>query len=194
MRSAATVAAVCGFLLNIGIAQVKPRASVQPTRLEAFAGQPTAKITWSRKVGQIESDEARVIVTALMIKDAVQPPHQMCGIRFDLANKNTRDQVYLEEAKLGAVRKALEEIDSGIERYRKQPADSPYRYYGSAEFWHPHVKVHTLNAAYYIAPDSSGLSLSAYKDQGFRFPNRRPSELAKAIGKAAEELKQHCRS
>jgi hypothetical protein len=194
MRSAVTVAALCGFLLNVGLAQVRPTPSLQPTRLEAFAGQPTARVIWSKDVGQIESDEARVIVTALMIKDAVQPPHQMCGIRIDLANQNARDQIYLEEAKLEAVRKALEEIESGIEGYRKEPADSPYRYYGAAEFWHPHLKLHTLNAAYYIAPDSSGLSLSAYKGQGFRFPDHRPSELAKAIGMAMDELKRHCGS
>jgi len=42
--------------------------------------------------------------------------------------------------------------------------------------------------AYYIAPDSSGLALSAYKAQGFRFPGHRPSELAAAIGRAIEEL------
>jgi hypothetical protein len=194
MRLAVTVAALCGFLLNIGPAQVRPTPSLQPTRLEAFVGEPTAKVTWSKEVGQIESDEARVIVTALMIKDAVQPPHQMCGIRIDLANQNARDQVHLEEAKLEAVRKALEEIENGIDGYRKEPVDSPYRYYGAAEFWHPYLKVHTLNAAYYIAPDSSGLSLSAYKGQGFRFPDHRPSELATVIGMAMDELKWHCGS
>jgi hypothetical protein len=194
MRSAVTVAALGGFLLHIGLAQVRPTPSLQPTRLEAFAGRPTTKATWSKEVGQIESDEARVIVAALIIRDTVQPPHQMCGIRIDLASQNARDQVYLEEAKLEAVRKALEEIESGIEGYRKEPADSPYRFFGAAEFWHPHLKVHTLNAAYYIAPDSSGLSLSAYKDQGFRFPDHRPSELAKAIGMAMDELKRHCGS
>jgi len=192
MRYTVILAALCGFLLRVGLAQVAPTPYLQPTRLEAFAGQPGAKVTWSKRVGQIESDEARVIVTALMIKDAVRPPHQMCGIRIDLASQNARDQVYLEEAKLEAVKKALEEIDSAIEGYRKEPADSPYRYYGAAEFWHPQLKVHTLNAAYYIAPDSSGLSLSASKGQGFRFPDHRPSELAKARGMAMDDFKLHC--
>jgi hypothetical protein len=194
MRSAVTAVALGGFLLNIGIAQVKPTASLQPTRLEAFAGQPTAQVTWSKEVGQIESDEARVIVTALTVEAAVPPSDRMCGIRIDLAGKNARDQVYIEDAKLEALRKALEEIESGIESFRKEPASSPYRYLGACEFWHPHLKEHTLNAAYYIAPDSSGLSLSAYKGQGFRFPDHRPSELANAIGKAMDELKRHCGS
>lgn len=194
MRSAAAVVALVGFLLNIGLAQVKPTPSLQPTRLEAFAGQPTAKVTWSKEAGQMESDEARVIVTALIIEDAEQPPYRMCGIRIDLANQNARDQVYLEGTRPEAVKKALEQIESEIESFRKEPASSPYRYRGAAEFWHPHLKVHTLNAAYYIAPDSSGLSLSAYKSQQFRFPDHRPSELARVIGQAMDELKHHCRT
>jgi hypothetical protein len=84
------------------------------------------------------------------------------------------------------------EIESGIGTFRKEPAGSPYRYLGAAEFWHPHLKVHTLNAAYYVAPESSGLSLSAYKDQGFRFPDHRPSELAELIGMAMNELQRYC--
>ena len=193
MRSAITVAALCCFLLNIGLAQVKPTPSLQPTRLEAFAGQPNAHVTWSKEVGQIKSDEAHVVVTALMIKDAMAP-QRMCGVRIDLSNQNAKDQVYLEAAKLEGVRKALEEIESGIAGYHKEPSNTPYRYYGAAEFWHPHLRLHTLNAAYYIAPDSSGLSLSAYKGHGFRFPDHRPSELAKAISLAMEELKRHCAS
>ena len=193
MRSAAIAVTLCGFLLNVGFAQVKP-TTLQPTRLEAFAGRPTAKVTWFSEVGKIVSEEASVTVTALMIKDAGQPSNQMCGIRIDLENPNARDQVYLEQAKLDAVRKALEEIESGIENFRKEPADTPLRYRGAAEFWHPHLKVHTLSAAYYIAPNSSGLSLSAYKGQEFRFRNHRPSGLANAIGKAMDELKQRCGS
>lgn len=191
MRLAITVAAFCTLLLNIGLVQVKHNPSLQPTILEAFAGQTTAQVTWSKEIGQIESNEARVIVTALAIEDAVRAPHRMCGIRIDLANHNARDQVYLEDAKLNAVRKALEEIESGIESFRKEPASSPYRYLGAAEFWHPHLKVHTLSAAYYISPDSSGLSLSAYKGPQFRFPNHRPSELAKVIGMGMDELERH---
>ena len=192
MKVVISVAALCCLLLNIGLAQVKPTPSLQPTRLEAFAGHATAQVTWSKEVGQIESGEARVTITALMIKDAVHTPQRMCGIRLDLANRKASDQVYLEAAKLEAVRKALEEIESGIGTFRKEPAGSPYRYLGAAEFWHPHLKVHTLNAAYYIAPDSSGLSLSAYKDEGFKFPDHRPSELAKVIDVAMGELQRYC--
>jgi len=191
MKSAIGLVALCGLLLNIGLGQVKP-TPLQPSRLEEFVAHPTARVTWSKEVGQIESNEARVTITALMIEDAVHTPRRMCGIRLDLANQKASDQVYLETAKLEAVRRALEEIESGIETFRKEPAGGPYRFLGADEFWHPHLKVHTLNAAYYVAPDSSGLSLSAYKDQGFRFPDHRPSEFRKVIGVAMGELQRYC--
>lgn len=189
MRLVATVSALCGLLFNIGLSQVRPTPSLEPTRLEAFAKQPAARVTWSKEVGRIDSVEARVVVTTLIVEDAGQTPHQMRGIRFDLVNQNATDQVYLEEAKLEAVRKALEDIESCTESYRKGPESAPYTYLGAEEFWHPNVRVHTINAAYYIAPDSSGLSLSAYKGQQFRFPNHRAAELADAISRAMQELK-----
>ena len=193
MKTAVIAVALFGFLLNIGRVQQKP-TSLQPTKMEAFAGQPAAHVTWSKEIGKIESDEARVIVTALSIEAAVPDIRRMCGIRIELTSRKARDQVYIEQAELDTLKKALEEIESGIDGFRKERRTSPYRYLGAAEFWHPHLKVHTLNAAYYIAPDSSGLSLSAYKGEEFRFPNHRLSELAKVVGTAIAELKPHCGS
>ena len=192
MRSVAAVAALCGLLLNTGFAQVKSTASLQPTKFEAFATQPTALVTWSKEVGQIESPKARVTVTALIIEVREPVPQQMCGIRIDLATHNASDQVYLEEAHLETIKAALEQIDSEIASFRNEPDPAPNRYRGAAEFWHPQLRVHTLNAAYYIVPGSSGLSLSAYKQQEFRFPDHRPLELAKVMGQGIDELKQHC--
>ncbi len=190
MRSA-TVATLCGLFFNIGLAQVNPRPSLQPTPLEAFAGRPTAQVTWSKEFGRIESAEACVVITALVVEDAVRPPRRMRGIRMELASQNVTDQVYLDEAKLELVKKALEQIGRGIESFRNERGDAPLRYLGACELRQPRPTVHTLSAAYYIAPDSSGLSLSAFKGQEFRFPNQRPSELAEAIGRAMDELKHH---
>lgn len=190
MKSTATIAVLCGLFLNIGLAQVSPTRPLQPTKLEAFAGQPSAHVTWLKEVGRIESPEARVVITALVVEDEGQPSHRMRGIRLDLFNQHATDQVYLEEDRLEAVKKAVDKIESEIEGFQKERASAPYRYHGAAEFWRPYQSIHTLSAAYYIAPDSSGLSLSAYKGQEFRFPSHRPSELAAAIGRAMDELKR----
>src|SRR5215216_4771059 len=167
MRSAA-VATLCGLFFTMGLAQVNPTPSLQPTPLEAFAGQPTAQVTWFKEVGRIESAEARVVVIALIVEDAARVPHRLRGIRIELTNQNARDQVYLDEAKLEAVKKALEEIERGIESFRNEGGDAPLRYLGACELRQPRPTVHTLSAAYYIAPDSSGLSMSAFKGQEFR--------------------------
>ena len=190
MRSIATVAVLCDLFLNIGLAQVNQTSSLQPTKLEAFASQSDAQVTWFKETGRIESSEARVVITALVVEDTSHAPSRMRGVRLDLFNNNATDQVYLEEARLEPVKKALDQIESEIEDFQKEREGAAYRYRGAAEFWHPDQRIHTLNAAYYIAPDSSGLSLSAYKAQGFRFPDHRPSELAAAIGRAMDELKR----
>ena len=190
MRSIATVAVLGHLFLNIGLAQVNSTSSLQPTKLEAFAGRPDAHVTWFKETGRIESSEARVVITALVVEDTSHALRRMRGVRLDLFNNNATDQVYLEEARLEPVKKALDQIESEIEDFQKEREGAAYRYRGAAEFWHPDQRIHTLNAAYYIAPDSSGLSLSAYKAQGFRFPGHRPSELAAAIGRAMDELKR----
>jgi hypothetical protein len=159
MRSV-TIIFLCGLLFSIGLAQVNPTSALQPTQLEAFAGQATAQVTWSKEVGRIESAEARVVVTALVVKDEMQPRRRMRGIRIELAGPNATDRVYLAEPELEVVKKALEGIESGIDSFRNERGDAPLRYLGACELWQPRPTVHTLSAAYFIAPDSSGLSLA----------------------------------
>jgi hypothetical protein len=182
------VAATLGvLLLNIGIAQVKP-TPLRPTRLEAFAAQPSSRVTWSKEVGRLERPEARAVVTALVVENPTQAPHRMRGIRIELVKETARDEVYLEDTELKTVKQELDKIASGIDEFRREPRTSPYIYLGSCELRQPRPTVHTLSAAYYIAPDSSGLSLSAFKEQEFRFPGYSPSLLAAAIGRAMQEF------
>jgi hypothetical protein len=114
----------------------------------------------------------------------------MRGIRIELVNQMARDQVYIEDTELEAVKKALDKIASEIEHFRSEPRSSPLMYLGACELRQPYPTVHTLDAAYYIASDSSGLSLSAFKEQEFRFPGYSPSRLAAVIGRAMDEFKQ----
>lgn len=190
MRSPAAVAIICGLFFNIALVNASQTPSLKPTILEAFASQPTARVTWSKEAGRIDGTEASAVVIALIVEDAAQPPNRMRGVRIDLANRDATDQVYIEEPKIETIKKALEKIERGIDLFRTERSRTPLRYFGAEEFWQPGANVHTLNAAYYIAPDSSGLSLSAYRKQQFRFPGHYPSELAVALGRAMEELKQ----
>ncbi|MCM3872326.1 MAG: hypothetical protein ND895_16715 [Pyrinomonadaceae bacterium] len=182
---------LCVLLFSSGLAQVNSTLALQPTKLEAFAGQPTARVTWSKEVGRIESAATRLVATALVVKDDLRPPHRMSGIRIELTSQNATDLVYLEDAELEVMKKALEGIESGIEYFRTERADAPLRYLGACELRQPRPTIHALSAAYYIAPDSSGLSLSAFKGHEFRFPNHKPSELAQVIRRVMDELKRH---
>jgi hypothetical protein len=113
-------------------------------------------------------------------------------IRIDLVNQYGTDQVYLEETKLEGVKKALEKIARDVERLQSKRKTPSYQYIGACELRQPYPTIHTLTAsAYYLGPNSSGLSLSAYKGQEFRFPYYSPLELAEAIGQAIDNLKQH---
>lgn len=188
MRSA-TIISLLSLFFSLGPAQVNQTPAPQPNKLEALAGQSTAQVKWSKEIGRIESVRDRVVVTALVVNDEVHH-HRMRGIRLDLTSQNAADRVYLDELELELVKKALEGIESGIESFRTERGGAPLRYLGSCELREPSATVH-LSAAYYIAPDSSGLSLSAFKQQEFRFPNHRPSELAAAFGRAIDELKHH---
>ena len=190
MRSVAGAATLCGLLLNVGLAQVNSKPSLQPTRLEAFASLPTAHITWSKEVGRLERPEARAVVTALVVDDPLQPPHRRRGIRIELSNQMARDQVYIEDTELETVKKALDKIASGIVEFRNEPGSSPLMYLGACELRQPYPTVHTLDAAYYITSASSGLSLSAFKSQEFRFSGYGPSRLAAVIARAMDEFKQ----
>lgn len=190
MKSIRVFVVVCGLLPNVGLAQENRTNALQPSILEAFAAQPTASVTWSSEVGRIDSTEAQAVVTALVVEDPAQVPQRMRGVRIDLSNQSATDQVYVEEVRLQAVSEALEEIERGRALASSALETAPLSYFGSAEFRQPYPTVHALNAAYYTAPDSSGLSLSAYLGQDFRFPDRSPSELAVAIDRAIQELEE----
>jgi hypothetical protein len=165
MRSIASLPALFGLFLNIGFAQVNPTPSLQPTRLEALAGQPTAKVTWSNEVGRIDSAEAHAVVTALVVEDQVEPPHRMGGIRIDLSTQTAMDQIYLDDVSMEDLKKDLDEIASYVEYFRNKHVKGSLGYLGSCRLRQSSPTAHTLSAAFYIAPDSSGLSLSAFKGQ-----------------------------
>lgn len=161
MRSTATVSALCAVLLTTGLAQAEPAAVAQPTAFETFAVQPAAHVSWSKYIGRLEKGDVRVAVTALVVQDASQPARRMRGVRIDLANAGSTDQVFLDASKLVTVMRALDEIESSIPWAENRRWDSPKYELGAAEFWHPDQTIHTLSAVYYVAPDSKGLGVSA---------------------------------
>lgn len=197
MKSIASVIAFCSLFLSVGRAQVNRAPSLQPTPLEAFASLPATRVAWSKEIGRLDSREAHAVVTALILEDTARPPDRMRGIRIDLSDLTSKDEVYLGEETLGAYKNALDEITQSTSVSRNKERDNAARggtdYLGARLFWYGdnRPRVHALNAANYIAPDSEGLTLSAFKDRGFRFPDQDALQFSAIILRAIDQLKNH---
>ena len=182
MRSAAALATICCLLLTIGIAQVNSTPFLQPTPLEAFAGRPTANVTWLKTIGNLESQESRATVTALVVEDKTSEPSVMRGIRIDLAHigatpscdwkywawrimcQRANAAVYVEEGR-------LERVRNGIER-------------GAAEL-RPMEFISQYATSTQGRATSKGLIVC-----GYQFSDRQPEELAEMLTRAITELKE----
>jgi hypothetical protein len=197
MKSFLSLITCVVFLSSIGQNQVNPPSSLQLTPLEWFVRQSATHVAWSNEVGRLDSTDAHAVVTTIILEDAGQPSDRLRGIRIDLANQSTKDEVYLDEETLDVYKKALIEISHGAlrarEMYAKTVTPGGVKYFGAEVFWYGDrpARVRTLDAAYYFTSDSSGLALHAGKHAEFRFPNQDPLELATAIECATDQLKSH---
>lgn len=190
MKSGVVVLGLCAVLVSPATTSASGEDSLRPTSLETFVGRPTARIVWAHREGRVDSAQARVLVTTFAVEDAVEPSQRMRGARIDLVDGRTAERVYLDESALETVMNALNVIDGEIAWYRATPDTTPYRCLGAGEFWHPDVRLHTLNAEYCITPKYSGFVLSAFTAPQFRLPDRRPAELADVLSRAIADLKR----
>ena len=196
MKFIVSAVAFCCLLLTVVLAQMTPPLSLQPTPLEAFAHQPTTRVTWSMQVGSLDSREAHAVITALVLEDTAQPPDRMRGIRINLSSPDSTDEVYLGEETLAVYKTALDEISRAMASSRNGTqgnlAPGGTSCLGACVFRSDKPsRVHSLTAAYCFAPDYEGLSLSTFKQVGFRFPDQDPSRFSAAIGVAIDQLKNH---
>ncbi len=179
MRSAAVIG-IFFLLLNVSQAQVNPTPSLRPTALEALVGRPNARVTWSKVIGRLESQESRATITALTVEDKASEPSVMRGIRIDLAHigptpscdwkyqawrvmcQRADAAVYIEEGRLKAVRDGVER---GVAELRPMEFISQY----------------TVKS---LGRESTGLIVC-----GYQFSGGRPGDLAELFTRAITELK-----
>jgi hypothetical protein len=152
--------------------------------LEAFATRSTAKVIWSKMIGQFESQEARATITALIVEDTTREPRIMRGLRMDLAHigatpscdhkvaawaimcKRVNAAIYVEEGR-------LERVRNGIKR-------------GAAELRPMEfISQYSMSCQGRV---STGLIVS-----GYQFSDRQPSELAELFTRAIAELQAESR-
>ncbi|MCH8135424.1 MAG: hypothetical protein IIB77_05540 [Proteobacteria bacterium] len=160
-----------------------PEASV----FEKIAKQRGTKFISSEEVGRIDSSDARAIITALIIENSHYRPSRVRGIRIDLSNQTSSDQLYLEEGELVYLKHELDGLDCGVASMRSE-SGAPYRVRGIGRCRPSQSVPQAYCPGYYIGPDSEGLSLSTFSGGNFRFPSARPSVLADAIGRAMSKF------
>src|SRR5438309_3528567 len=81
MKSIASAFAFCFLFLSVGVAQVSPVPSLQPTPLEAFAHQPATHVAWSKQVGSLDSSEAHALALLLIVSShAATTNTSRCGL------------------------------------------------------------------------------------------------------------------
>jgi hypothetical protein len=176
----AAVTTICCLLLNAGLAQENRTSSLQPSPLEAFAERPTARVTWSKIIGSLESKESRATITAIIVEDEAGNQSKMRGIRVDLAHigatpscnwkyrawkimcQRANAAIYIEEERLKSVRNG---IKHGAAELRPMEFISRYT-------------VHSLGES------STGLIVC-----GYQFSDRQPGDLAELLTRAMAELK-----
>jgi len=181
---------VYGIALGLVVCAVSgARFAAQPedlpkSPLEEFATRPTAKVIWSKMIGQFESQEARATVTALIVEDTTREPRIMRGLRMDLAHigatpscdhkytawaimcKRVNAAIYVEEGRLETVRNGVK---------------------GAAAELRPMEFISQYSTTYQ-GRVSTGLIVC-----GYQFSDRQPGELAEFFTRAIAELKAESR-
>jgi hypothetical protein len=175
--------ALCGLVAGIGLSQTIQPTTAQLEAFENYLKQSTAQITWSKEVGRIDTDRAHAVITAIVVEDAAQTPQQMRGVRIDLQDGNLKDQVYAGENLLGRLIQALDEITTGLPRFKATARSQSC--FGSGIFWQQ--SGHAFSASHCVFGTWEGLSVSTGADT-FRFTGIVPGLFAGAIARGRDEL------
>jgi len=171
------------YCLLCSPAAAQPVATPEPTQLELWAGQSGSRIAKSNEVGRIDSADAQAVITAIEIERPRNTPSRVRGIRIDFTSASSTDRIYVDESELVYLKRELDSMNCGIATTRDDTKPEN-RVRGIARCRPSQSIPQAYCPAYYITPESEGLSLSTFAGHNFRFPSIRPSALADAISRA----------
>jgi hypothetical protein len=153
-----------------------------PTALEAFASAPDTRIKQAIDVGKLESADALLNMTALVLVNDGHQAGEMKGVRFALKNNVGMDTIYLDPPQLNRLRSDLNGLEIGKDALTDVEKDepggaAPYKVQGTESCWNPRSTARIMCPSVYTFPDGSGLSLHALFSPDFKFPNRSAKQL-----------------
>lgn len=148
-----------------------------PTALEAFASASDTRIKQEIDVGKLESSDALLKVTALVLVNDGHQVGEMRGVRFVLQNNVGTDVIYLDLAQIDRLRRDLKGLETGRASFEEHGDAAPYRVQGTESCWLPESTARIMCPSVYTFPNGSGLSLHALFSPDFQFPNRSAKEL-----------------
>lgn len=169
---------LAGLLMSTQIGLVFAQTSTQkPTPFDEVAADANAVVSVAQRIGTIESSDAKVTVTALIVDDPAGPTKLMKGVRIDMEDQGHTDRVYLGESQFDELLRNLARTWDRASR-KKEPG-------GVMSCRRADSSLRILCPSYRIDADLSGLGLRVIKGHLFSLPGRVPSDLTKLIEQAA---------
>lgn len=158
----------------------------EPTDLAVLATQRSARVVWSADAGEVESADARAVLTAVTLAGA--HGRRLRGVRIRLENAGARDEVYLGEDALAQLHEELASLEPQGGGAGSSCDARRVCMRGVARCRPSQTVPQALCPVFYqTAEGQVGLGLSTPR-HAFRFPSQRPSVLADAIEAAADRL------
>jgi hypothetical protein len=176
--------------LAVALATWSPTQAKEPTptALEAFASAPDTRIKQEIDVGSLESADALLNMTAVVLVNDGHQAGEMSGVRFVLENNVGTDVIYLDSAQLDRLRRDLNGLETGRASLNEHGGDVPYRVQGTESCWNPKSTARIMCPSAYIFPDGRGLSLHGLFSPDFQFPNRSAKELMQLVERSLRAL------
>ena len=167
------------------------RSSPTAAQFEAFkrfAERPAARTAWSNEIGRVDTDRARLVITAMIVEDTAESAQQMRGIRMDLTEGDRKDRLYISEDHLDRFIHGMQDIAKSSHGFCPGRSDAPNRCHGSGVFWMPQGQGFTASEC--VFGDWCGLVVH----QGdFRFTSTHAGDFAELFVAARDELNTYVR-
>lgn len=154
----------------------------------------------STEIGSIGSDSAKLVITTLVVESCCDNPvQQRRGIRIELIDDATIQNVYIEQKDIEPIMRAVEylqaELNAGHSPVHEQDPNlvgDPNQIsscHGRGEFWFGEPPFDQFMVDYCAAAAWSGLSILVFSAKHrFSFPNYRPEDLARILDQALTAL------